>query len=59
MTRYPIRKVTLKEVGKSTLGAMKVWMDTVSGRLNLDERGQFLGGFDTGDYILALYQDGS
>ncbi len=59
MTRYPIRKVTLKEVGKSTLGAMKVWMDTVSGRLNLDERGQFLGGFDTGDYLLALYQDGS
>ncbi len=59
MTRYPLRKVTLKEVGKSTLGAMKVWMDTVSGRLNLDERGQFLGGFDTGDYILALYQDGS
>ncbi len=59
MTRYPIRKVTLKEVGKSTLGAMKVWMDTVSGRLNLDERGQFLGGFDTGDYLLVLYQDGS
>ncbi|MBB4078797.1 topoisomerase-4 subunit A [Lewinella aquimaris] len=59
MTRYPVRKVTLKEVGKSTLGAMKVWMDKVSGRLNLDERGQFLGGFDTGDYLLVLYQDGS
>ena len=59
MTRYPVRKVTLKEVGKSTLGAMKVWMDKVSGRLNLDERGQFLGGFDTGDLILALYKDGS
>ena len=59
MTRYPIRKVTLKEVGKSTLGAMKVWMDKVSGRLNLDGRGQYLGGFDTGDYLLVLYQDGS
>ncbi|MGB3799964.1 MAG: DNA gyrase/topoisomerase IV subunit A [Lewinella sp.] len=59
MTRYPVRKVTLKEVGKSTLGAMKVWMDEVSGRLNLDERGQFLGGFDTGDLLLALYKDGS
>jgi topoisomerase-4 subunit A len=59
MTRYPVRKVTLKEVGKSTLGAMKVWMDEVSGRLNLDGRGQFLGGFDTGDYLLAVYQDGS
>ncbi|PPK87111.1 topoisomerase-4 subunit A [Neolewinella xylanilytica] len=59
MTRYPVRKVTLKEVGKSTLGAMKVWMDEVSGRLNLDERGQFLGGFDTGDLLLTLYKDGS
>ncbi|MCP9237417.1 DNA gyrase/topoisomerase IV subunit A [Lewinella sp. JB7] len=59
MTRYPVRKVTLKEVGKSTLGAMRVWMDEVSGRLNLDERGQFLGGFDTGDLLLALYKDGS
>ncbi len=59
MTRYPVRKITLKEVGKSTLGAMKVWMDEVSGRLNLDGRGQYLGGFDTGDYLLAVYQDGS
>ena len=59
MTRYPLRKLTLKEVGKSTLGAMKVWMDKVSGRLNLDDRGQYLGGFDTGDYLLVLYKDGS
>ena len=59
MTRYPIRKITLKEVGKSTLGAMKVWMDKVSGRLNLDGRGQYLGGFDTGDYLLAVYKDGT
>lgn len=59
MTRYPVRKVTLKEVGKSTLGAMKVWMDSVSGRLNLEGRGQYLGGFDTGDLLLVLYQDGS
>ncbi len=59
LTRYPVRKLTLKEVGKSTLGAMKVWMDTVSGRLNVEERGRFLGGFDTGDLILVVYKDGS
>lgn len=59
LTRYPIRKISLKEVGKSTLGALKVWMDEVSGRLNTEERGLFLGDFDTGDTILALYKEGS
>jgi topoisomerase-4 subunit A len=47
------------EVGKSTLGALKVWMDEVSGRLNTDERGQFLGSFDTGGQLLAIFNDGS
>jgi len=59
VTRYPVRKVTMKEAGKSTLGALKVWMDKVSGRLNLEERGQLLGGFDTGDKLLVLNYDGT
>jgi len=59
LTKYPVRKITLKEVGKSTLGALQVWMDEVSGRLNTDERGRYLGDFDTGDHILAVYKDGS
>ncbi len=59
LTKYPVRKVELMEVGKSTLGAMKVWMDEVSGRLNTDDRGIFLGAFDTGDLILTIYKDGS
>jgi len=59
MTRYPVRKIVLKEHGRSTLGAMKIWMDEVSGRLNKDERGIYLGGFDTGDQILAIFKNGS
>ncbi|WP_020568476.1 DNA gyrase/topoisomerase IV subunit A [Neolewinella persica] len=59
VTRYPVRNVKLKEAGKSTLGALKVWMDEVSGRLNLEERGQLLGGFDTGDLLLVLYKNGT
>lgn len=59
LTKYPVRKVTLSEYGKSTLGALKIWMDEVSGRLNTDERGKLLGAFDTGDLILAIYKDGS
>lgn len=58
LTRYPVLNITLKAVGKSTLGAIKIWMDEVSGRLNTDERGIFLGGFDTGDLILAIYKNG-
>ncbi|MCB0569141.1 MAG: DNA gyrase/topoisomerase IV subunit A [Phaeodactylibacter sp.] len=59
LTKYPVRKVTLKEVGKSTLGALRVWMDEVSGKLNADGRGKLLGAFDTGDALLAIYKDGS
>ena len=34
-------------------------MDNVSGRLNKEERGTFLGEFDTGASIFALYKDGT
>lgn len=59
LTRYPIRKISFEEAGKSTLGAIKIWMDKVSGRLNKAERGIFLGQFDTGDAILVIYKEGS
>lgn len=59
LTKYPVRSVKLLEAGKSTLGALKIWMDEVSGRLNTDERGQFLGEFDTGGQLLIIYKDGS
>ena len=58
MTRYPVRKITLKEAGKSTLGAIKIWMDEVSGRLNTASRGLYLGAFDTGDTLLVIYKKG-
>jgi topoisomerase-4 subunit A len=59
LTKYPVRKVVLKEVGKSTLGALKIWMDEVSGKLNTDGRGKLLGEFDTGDTLLIIYKDGA
>jgi len=59
LTKYPIRKITLKQAGKSTLNALQLWMDDVSGRLNTDGRGKLLGEFDTGDHILVLYKDGT
>jgi len=59
LSRYPIRKVVLKEAGKSTIGAQKYWWDDVTGKLNTDSRGILMGAFDTGDTLLALFKDGS
>jgi topoisomerase-4 subunit A len=58
VTRYPVRKITQVEVGKSTLGSRKYWYDEVSGRFNKEERGKFLGSFDTGDQLLIAYTSG-
>jgi len=59
VTKYPVRKITQVSVGKSSLGAMQIYMDEVSGRLNQDERGKYLGAFDTGSKLLSIYKDGS
>ncbi|MCB9312857.1 MAG: DNA gyrase/topoisomerase IV subunit A [Lewinellaceae bacterium] len=59
LTKYPVKKIQQIGLGKSTLGAQEAWMDEASGRLNTEERGKYLGAFDTGDQILALYMDGT
>lgn len=59
LTKYPVSKIRQKEVGKSTIGAQKLWFDEITGRLNTLERGELLGEFDTGDTLLVLYNDGS
>ncbi|HRI61662.1 MAG TPA: DNA gyrase/topoisomerase IV subunit A, partial [Saprospiraceae bacterium] len=59
LTKYPVKQIRQKEVGKSTIGAQKLWFDDITGRLNTQERGTLLGEFDTGDNLLILYNDGS
>lgn len=59
LTRHPIRKVVQKELGASSLGGRKIWLDKTVGKLNVDERGDLLGEFDTEDLILSLFNDGS
>lgn len=59
LTKYPVKEVKQKEVGKSTIGAQKLWFDDITGRLNTQERGNLLGEFDTGDHLFILYNDGS
>ena len=58
ISKYSIRKIEQKEVGTSTLGGVKIWVDVLNGRLNKDGRGKYLGDFDTGNQILVLYKNG-
>jgi len=58
ISKYPIRKVEQKEIGQSTLGGVDIWIDKSVGRLNKDERGDFLGNFNTGHQILVVYKNG-
>lgn len=58
LTKYPVKKISLKETGKSTIGAQKVFFDEISGRLNTEGRGKYMGEFDTGDTFFALFKTG-
>jgi topoisomerase-4 subunit A len=59
LTKYPVRKIVLKQAGGSTLGGVDIWYDKTIGRLNRDERGKYLGNFDANDSILVIYKEGS
>ena len=59
VTKYPIRTVKFKEAGKSTLSGRKLWFDDTFGRLNTEEKGQFLGSFEGDDKLLVIYNDGN
>jgi topoisomerase IV subunit A len=59
VTKYPIRSVKFKEAGKATLSGRKIWFDDTFGRLNTEEKGQYLGNFGPEDKILVVYEDGN
>jgi topoisomerase IV subunit A len=59
VTKYPIKSVKFKEAGKSTLDAKKLWFDSKFGRLNTEEKGEYLGKFEAEDRLLVIYTDGN
>jgi topoisomerase-4 subunit A len=58
VTKYPVKTVKFKEAGKSTLAGRKLWFDDKFGRLNTEEKGQYLGSFED-DKIIIFYNDGT
>lgn len=58
VTKYPIKKIELKEKGISTLLPRKIWFDDTVQRLNVDGRGELLGEFRPSDKLLIILQSG-
>ncbi|RVT77319.1 DNA gyrase/topoisomerase IV subunit A [Flavobacterium sufflavum] len=58
VTKYPIKKIEIKEKGISTLLPRKIWYDDTVQRLNVDARGELLGEFRPSDKILIIQQTG-
>ena len=54
VTKYPVRKIELKEKGVSTLKPRKIWFDDTVKRLNLEGRGELLGAFKGDDKLLVI-----
>ena len=59
VTKYPIKSVKFKEKGKATLSGKKMWFDDKFGRINTEEKGQYLGQFEADDRLLVIYRDGN
>ncbi|MDN6280349.1 MAG: DNA gyrase/topoisomerase IV subunit A [Psychroflexus sp.] len=58
VTKFPVKKVELKEEGVSTLKPRKIWFDDTVRRLNTEERGELLGAFKGEDRLLVIRQNG-
>ncbi|MCW5516681.1 DNA gyrase/topoisomerase IV subunit A [Muriicola sp. Z0-33] len=58
VTKYPVKRIELKEKGLSTLKPRKLWFDDTVQRLNVDERGELLGEFTSEDMLLLVNQKG-
>ena len=58
VTKEIVSKIVQKEVGESTLAPRKIWWDDIVSRLNVDERGKYLGAFKGDDKLLTIYASG-
>ena len=58
VSKYPVKRIDLKEKGISTLKPRKIWFDSIVHRLNTDQRGNLLGAFKGEDRILLISKEG-
>ncbi len=58
LTKNPIKQITKRDDGVSTLGARSIWYDESVKRLNTDGRGRNIGDFMADDKLLAIMSNG-
>ena len=59
VSKNPIQKIVMKSKGVSTIGGKDIWFDADIQKLNDESRGEYLGEFNGGDHVLAVFKDGS
>jgi len=59
LTKYSVRRIARKTIGESTLGGRKLWVDENIGKINLENRGIYLGSFNSQDKIIIFYKEGN
>jgi topoisomerase-4 subunit A len=59
VTKFPVKRIELKEKGESTLEARKIWFDPTVQRLNSDQRGRLVGSFKGEDRLLIAARNGT
>ncbi|MDO4229461.1 MAG: DNA gyrase/topoisomerase IV subunit A [Capnocytophaga sp.] len=59
VSKFPIKRIELKEKGVSTLKPRKIWFDDIVKRLNTDGRGNLLGAFKGDDRLLLIAKEGN
>lgn len=59
VSKNPIRSISLKTKGISTIAGKDIWYDADIQKLNDEGRGTYLGQFDTEDKVLAVFGNGT
>lgn len=58
LTKYPVKQITKKSSGNSTLGGIEIWYNPQTGRLNHQKQGQLLGTFEADQKVIVFYKNG-
>jgi len=59
VAKNPIQRIMLKSKGVSTISGKDIWYDADIQKLNDEERGLYLGQFNTEDKVLAVFRNGT
>jgi topoisomerase-4 subunit A len=58
VSKHSVKKIEFKDSGKSTLKPRELWYDSITRRLNSEDRGEYLGAFKGDDLLLIVTSDG-